>query len=82
MGDYYTTLVAILATYGISTLLSEYNGARDVFVYLRTKMSVFRCTVCLSVWVAVVIALLQGMSFTEYLAVVGGVISLDRILNL
>lgn len=71
-------VIAILATYGVSTLVADYDGPRDIFIRLRKRSKFFECAVCLSPWVAVIPALLIGLSFVEYIAVVGGTIIIAR----
>ena len=77
MDKYLTLIVAILAVYGVSTLFAEYNGFKDVFIKLR-KMGMPDCAVCLSVWIAIPISIIAGLSIVEYLSVIGGVILLSR----
>lgn len=82
MAQYYTTIIAILATYGLSTLLAEFEGYKDVFVWLRTRIEPLRCAVCASCWIAMPIVLFAGLGLLEYFAIIGSVIILDRLLNL
>ena len=71
-------LLALLATFGVSALVSYYDGLADAFVKVRSKVSIFNCCVCLSVWVAIPITIVAGLGFIEYLAIVGSVIIIER----
>lgn len=70
-------IIAILATYAVSTLLSTYDGAFNVFTELR-ELGIPSCAVCIAVWIAIPISLIMGVSFIEYFAVLGGSIALSR----
>lgn len=70
-------LIAILATYSVSTLLTQYDGPLNLFRFMQ-KYKPFNCTVCTGVIVAVPIALTSGLTLTEYLATIGIVIVMDR----
>ena len=61
------TIIAVLAVYGITTLLIDSDGPFGIFWRLRKKFELFQCFLCLSVWVATIIALLQAHSVGEYL---------------
>lgn len=67
-------------TYGLSTLISEYDGPIDLFVKLRSTklLKFFECGVCLTPYVALIPTLLLGLSLVEYLATVGIVIMIVR----
>lgn len=75
-------IIYALATYGLSVLLSDYDGPTDIFRNSRGKLKALECTVCTSVYVAlalfVPIALGIGNSLTP-LAVVGVVVLLERL---
>ena len=75
----YELLIATLATYGVATLIAEYDGPRDIFRKLRRKGKVFECSTCLSVYIAVIPVLILSMSFLEYIAIIGAVIIIERI---
>lgn len=74
-------IIASLATYGISALISNYSGIFNLFERLRNRYpdSAFHCVVCLSVWVAIPISLAMSIGIIGYLAVVGIVIALDTL---
>lgn len=71
MDAFSSVLILGLATYGISTLLSDYDGPLGIFNELRANFSVFRCGVCLSVWVGLVLAILTLTHPMVYLAALG-----------
>lgn len=73
-------ILAALATYGIATLVSEYDGPFNVFTELRTWLPALRCVPCGSVWIAAPIALLSGVGFIGYLAALGIVMVMERSL--
>lgn len=78
-------IIYVLAVYGVSTLISDYDGPNNIFYRLRSKYSksALTCTVCLSVWVALIlfIPILLGIGYLVLspLAVIGGVILLERL---
>ena len=49
-------IVLVLAVYGASKLLVEYDGYKDMFYTLRqhTRFSMLSCVVCTAVWVGFV----------------------------
>lgn len=69
--------LAILGVYGITTLLADYSGPKNVLVNLR-KMGMPDCSACLSVWVAIPFALFTGIGIAGYFAVVGANVILSR----
>lgn len=77
-----TLLTALLATYGVAKLISNYDGLFNVFLWLRNRDSVigklFSCTVCLAVWVAIPVAYFAGFGVMGYLAIIGSVILIER----
>ena len=74
-------LILALATYGVSKLLVEYDGFGDIFYKLRAKswLSMLNCVVCTSVYIAVPIAIFSGVGVLGYLAILGIVILIERI---
>jgi len=71
-------LVATIATFGVSALISTYDGSFGVLRRLRSRVKVFECTVCTAVWIAVPIANFTGIGPIGYLFIIGGVILLER----
>lgn len=76
-------IILALATYGVSKLISEYDGFGDIFYKLRRKkwLSMLTCTVCTSVWVAVAFSIVWAFGYALWLtplAVVGIVIILEE----
>lgn len=90
MSFYWLTL-AILATWRITHFLQAEDGPWEVVVRLRRKMgegfwgSLMDCFYCLSVWIAVPLALWLGESWWERLllwpALSAGAILLERGTN-
>lgn len=74
-------LLAVLATYGVATLFADYSGPYDIFVRIRTRLELFRCVICLAVWCSVPISHLADIGFVGWLATIGGVILLERIID-
>lgn len=72
-------ILSILATYAISLVVSSYAGPFDVFARMRGNWSVFRCFVCLSFWIGLIVACLNYLTFSEYFAVVGGAILIYEV---
>ena len=76
-------LITALAVYGLSSLLTSYDGLWGMFKTLRDKYpnSALQCTVCTSVWVAVPTMLLAYFCLPVVLpfAIVGVVIVLERV---
>lgn len=77
-------VIAALATYGISALVTQYDGFGHVFLKFRNSYpkSALTCTVCLSVWVAVIFAAIFWLGWAYILsplAFVGVVIVLERL---
>ena len=76
-------IISSLATYGISKLVSSYDGLYGVFVRLRTKYpsSPLNCVPCLSVFLAIPIAYISEIGFMGYLATLGTIIMIDRLIS-
>lgn len=77
-------LVLALAVYGISALMSEYDGPKGMFKTLRDEYpeSPLTCAVCLSVWLSIPILIIGtqlGMIFITPFAIVGVVILLEKL---
>lgn len=67
-----TTIILIaFATFGVSIIATEKDGLFNVLAWARKKLGGFECSVCLSVWVAGALSLIYGLTFLEYLAVIG-----------
>ena len=76
-------LITALAVYGLSSLLTSYDGLWGMFKTLRDKYpnSALQCTVCTSVWVTVPMMLLAYfcLPLVVPFAIVGVVIVLERV---
>lgn len=78
-----TFVLVTLATYGISHIIALEDGPFDVFVKWRVFVGAekqetwlqrgFACPMCISFWVALILCLVNGMSWVEWLAVVGAI---------
>lgn len=73
------TVTVALATYGICTLLSEYDAPFNAFANLRAKFRVFGCIGCSSVWISAPLAYFAGLGVIEYLGAIGIVLAIDRL---
>lgn len=76
----FNLLLLILSVYGASKLLTDYDGPSDIFYRLRNHLNALSCTVCTSVWVAMLFSLLLFFGqywFITVLAVVGAVIFIE-----
>lgn len=71
-------IIASLATYGVATLVSEYDGAFNVFTKLRSKLPALRCMPCAATWIALPIALFMDIGVMGYLAALGIVVAMER----
>lgn len=76
---FFTFGIAVLATYGTSKIISEYDGPYSIFTKIRNKypLSPFLCVVCTSVYLAVPISVVSGLSIIGYLAVIGSIILIE-----
>lgn len=73
-------IYSIIITTGFSTLVSQYDGLFSIFLHLRRSRlnKLFECEVCLSVYLAIVPAILLNLSLVEYLTVVGASVIILR----
>lgn len=79
----YNLLILILGVYGVSKLLTDYDGPWGVFYNLRKLkfMGALHCTICVSVYVAVVMSLLLFFGwhwFVTVCAIVGAVVFIEE----
>ena len=81
-------LVACFGTYGVSQIITHYDGPFDIFYKLRSKFKVFRCYVCTSVWIGMIatIALLHSYLFVDVIifwaiGVIGGAFVIHELFN-
>lgn len=73
-------IIMTIATFGISALISNYDAPFGLFRNLReVKWLPFHCTVCTACWMAMPITALSGIGIIGYLAVIGGVIIIERL---
>lgn len=74
-------LLASAATFGWSWLIVYKDGFLDIFLKLRSKswLKMLLCFKCASVWIAMPLSALFGLSILEYFAVVGFVILADEL---
>lgn len=81
MFDVIDIVLPALAAFGISALISQYDGLSGVLqrVRLNRLRRLASCTVCLSVWVAIPISIVANLSVIEYFATLGFVILLERL---
>lgn len=82
-------VLAVLATWRVTHLLSSEDGPGDLIYHLRAKLGssfagkLMDCFYCLSLWVAAPVALLVTHHFTDWvlawLALSGGASLLERV---
>lgn len=77
-------IIAILTTYGIVTIVTESDGLFNIFYKLRGVKNeqlnkLFSCSMCMSVYIAVLPTVGLGLNLWEYLATIGGTILLTRV---
>jgi hypothetical protein len=83
-------VVAVLATYRVSYLIAQEEGPFGIMAWLRGKIDPnqatwlgrgVRCVACVSVWIALIAALLIGATWGEWLAIAGGVLVIHKAVN-
>lgn len=75
-------LIAIFGTYGLATMIAEYDGPAHLFEKLRSLKYIgplFRCNVCMSPYFALIFLFGMGLPFLAYLGVVGACVFLARV---
>jgi hypothetical protein len=88
MSDWLTFVLALLATWRVTHLVSKEDGPFDVLVKIRLRAGagvigrMMDCFYCLSLWVAAPFAFLVGRGAVEiglsWLAISGGACLLER----
>lgn len=75
-------VIAVVATYGIATVISQYDAPAGLLIRLRSikyLQSFLSCAVCLSVWIAIPIAIYSDLNIIKYFATIGFVIVIERL---
>ncbi len=72
-------VLTAVATFGVSATLTGYDGPFELFSKFRALIPLFQCTVCLSVWIAMPIAIIVGVGIIEYLAALGLIVLAERL---
>lgn len=77
-------LITALAVYGLSELLTTYDGAFSVLKRLRDKYpeSALSCLICVSCWIVVpmmLLAIYGGIIFITPFAIIGVIMIVDRL---
>lgn len=74
-------IIASLATFGLATLIADYDGPAGILLKLRKadKTKLTHCNICLGVWLAIPISLLAGIGLVEYIAIIGIEIIIERL---
>lgn len=49
------TIIAVLATFWLTIAVVKSDGPFLLFARLRSKISLFRCTICTSFWIALIV---------------------------
>jgi len=82
MYSMYEVIIYALATFGVSALLTDYDGPADIFRRAKNKLKALDCLVCTSVYIAlllfVFIATGNGSWLTP-LAVIGLIVIIERL---
>ena len=80
-------IVATLAVYAIAFMIARLDGPLGVFTWLREHIDPnqrtwlgrgWNCPVCLSFWVGLIVALIIGATWLEWLAMIGAIIPLNK----
>jgi len=89
IGPWIRIVLAVLATWRVTHLLSSEDGPGDLIYHLRAKLGssfagrLMDCFYCLSLWVAAPLALLVTLHFTDWvlawLALSGAACLLERV---
>lgn len=83
-------LVAALAVYRVSYLIAQEEGPLSIIAKVRGKIDPdqdnwlgrgVRCVACVSFWVSLIIVLLIGASWLEWLGVAGGALVIHKAVN-
>lgn len=75
-------IIAALATFGASSLVTDYDGPFDIFLKLRARFDVFRCTVCLSCWLVfpmLYLTAIEALPVVLSFAIIGLIIITERL---
>jgi hypothetical protein len=80
-------VIATLAAYRISRMITREDGPFDALSWIRGKVDPnqkswvgrgLACIACVSFWVSLVIAIVSGYTWLEWLAVASGVMIVNR----
>lgn len=81
-------VIAGLAVYAVSYSIARLDGPFDVFSFMRGKVDPnqrtwigrgINCVLCVSIWVALIVALLLQASTIEWLGMAGVTFAIDRL---
>lgn len=76
-------LIAILATFYITTAVTSSSGPYNLFIKARKRSDLLQCFICTAVYPAAIISLWVADGIASYLvsvlAVAGGAVLLERI---
>ncbi len=85
-----TWLIASLATWRISRMIAIEEGPFSVFAWLRGWADPhqatwigrgLQCVMCISFWIALIIAVVLQVGIIEWLAIAGGAAALHRLMG-
>ena len=71
-------LLIILATYGVATLMTDYDGPYGAFKSLQDKYAVFQCNVCLGVYILLPMYILAVNGLILPFSILGGFLIIAR----
>lgn len=72
-------IIAVAGTYGLATIVADYDGPFGVFEKIRGLGRGFSYNVCLMPYFALIPTLGMGLGFFEYLAIVGTGVAIARV---
>ena len=75
------TFYTILGAFGITYIFVYEDGPFNILLKIRRLITPLRCVPCAVVWLAIPLVVYAGIGFVGYIAVIGGVILLDMLVQ-